>query len=100
MCRMHNPPHPGELLEEYLKPTGLTQQEAADCLDISRQQLGAVLNGRADITPEMAVRLALAFDTTAEFWLNMQMLRDLWMVDQAGLPKVTPIIKPRQRASA
>lgn len=93
MSRMHNPPHPGELLDEYLKPTGLTQQEAADHLGISRPQLNSIINGRARVETEMAVRLALAFDTSAELWLNMQMLRDLWLIDQAGLPKVKPIIK-------
>lgn len=92
MSRMHNPPHPGVLLAEYLEPTRLTQGDAADRLGISRQQLGAVINGRANITPEMAVRLALGFDTSAELWLNMQMLYDLWLIDQAGLPKVKLLI--------
>lgn len=93
MSRMHNPPHPGELLEEILKPTGLTQEEAAEHIGVSRQQLNGVIKGRVRIEAEMAVRLALALDTSAEFWLNAQNLHDLWLIDQAGHPKVKPIIK-------
>lgn len=90
MSRMHNPPHPGEILAEYL-PEDMTQEVAADHFGISRAQLNAIINGRARIETEMAVRLALALETTAEFWLNLQMLHDLWLVDQKGLPKVKPI---------
>lgn len=95
MSRMHNPPHPGELLEEILKPTGLTQEESAEHIGISRQQLNKVIKGHARIEADLAVRLALALNTSAEFWLNAQMLHDLWLVDQAGLPKVKPIIKSK-----
>ena len=76
---MHNPPHPGEILRELcLKPIGLSVTEAAKALHVSRKTLSEILNGRAGISPEMAIRLAIAFDTTAESWLNQQTQYDLW----------------------
>ena len=80
---MHNPPHPGEILKELcLKPLGLTVTEAAKALGVSRKTLSAILNGRAGISPEMAIRLSIAFDTTAEGWLNQQVQYDLWHAEQ------------------
>lgn len=65
--RMHRPPHPGEILRELcLEPLNLSVTDAAASLDVSRNALSAVLNGRAGISPEMAIRLSIAFDTTAE----------------------------------
>jgi addiction module HigA family antidote len=76
---MHNPPHPGEVLKALcLEPMGLTVAEAAKALDVSRNTLSAILNRRANITPEMALRLAIAFDTTPESWLMQQIQYDLW----------------------
>lgn len=81
--RMHHPPHPGEVLSELcLKPLGLTVTEAARALDISRKTLSAILNGRAGISPEMAIRLSMAFDTSAESWLNQQVQYDLWHAER------------------
>ena len=81
--KMHNPPHPGELLRELcLKPLGLTVTEAARALGVSRKTLSAILNERAGISPEMAVRLSLAFGTTAESWMNQQVQHDLWRVER------------------
>jgi addiction module HigA family antidote len=69
--KMPNPPHPGEALRELcLKPLSLTVTRAARALGVSRKTLSSILNGRAGISPEMAVRLSLAFNTTAESWLN------------------------------
>lgn len=80
---MHNPPHPGETLKELcLKPLGLTVTEAAKALGVSRKTLSGILNGRAGISPEMAIRLYIAFDTTAESWLNQQVQHDLWQAEQ------------------
>lgn len=80
--RMHNPPHPGEVLRELcLEPLGLTVTEAAKALGISRKTLSSILNGRAGISAEMAVRLSMAFDTSAESWLNQQMQYDLWQAE-------------------
>jgi addiction module HigA family antidote len=79
----HNPPHPGEILKELcLKPLGLSVTEAAKALGISRKTLSSILNGRAGISPEMAIRLSIAFDTTAESWLNQQLQYDLWQAEQ------------------
>jgi addiction module HigA family antidote len=78
--QMHNPPHPGEVLRELcIEPLGLSVTEAAEGLGVSRKTLSAVLNGRAGISPEMALRLSIAFDTTAESWLNQQTQFDLWV---------------------
>src|SRR5271154_6586247 len=79
--KMHNPPHPGEALKALcLEPLNLTITEVARSLGVSRKTLSAILNGRAGISPEMAVRLSIAFDTTAESWLNQQLQFDLWKV--------------------
>ncbi len=81
--KMHNPPHPGEVLRSLcLEPLGLTVTEAARALDVSRKTLSAILNGRSGISPEMAIRLSLAFDTTAESWLAQQIQYDLWQAEK------------------
>ena len=81
--RMHNPPHPGEVIRELcLKPLGLSVTDAAKHLGISRKALSELLNGRVGVSPEMAVRLSIAFDTTPESWLSMQMEYDLWKAEK------------------
>ena len=78
--KMHNPPHPGEIIRELcIEPLGLSVTEAAEGLGVSRKTLSAILNGRAGISPEMALRLSIAFDTTPESWLNQQTQYDLWV---------------------
>ena len=80
---MHNPPHPGKFIKALcLDPLGLTVTEAARGLGVSRKTLSAILNGRAGISPEMAVRLSIAFDTSAESWINQQTQYDLWHAEQ------------------
>ena len=77
--KMHNPPHPGEVLRQLcLEPLNLTVTDAARSLGVSRKALSSILNGRAGISPEMAVRLSMAFNTSAESWLNQQLQYDLW----------------------
>ena len=79
----HNPPHPGEILRELcLEPLGISVTAAAESLGVSRKTLSAILNGRAGISPEMAIRLSMAFDTSAESWLNQQMQYDLWLAEK------------------
>lgn len=90
MTRMFNPAHPGEVLREYL-PDTMSVTEAARRLGVTRQTLSALLNGRAGVSAEMAIRLAEAFDTTAEMWLLMQSNYDLWEVGQKPHPKVERI---------
>ena len=81
--KMHNPPHPGEILRElWLEPLDLSVTRAAEALGVSRKTLSAILNGRAGISPEMAIRLSKAFGTSAESWLNQQMQFDLWVAEQ------------------
>jgi addiction module HigA family antidote len=81
--KMHNPPHPGEVIRALcLEPLGLTVTDAAAALGVSRKTLSAILNGRAGISPEMAVRLSIAFGTSAESWLNLQTQYDLWHAEK------------------
>ncbi|MGH8478319.1 MAG: HigA family addiction module antitoxin [Gammaproteobacteria bacterium] len=80
---MHNPPHPGEIIKSFcLEPLGVSVTQAAEALGVSRKTLSAILNGRAGISPEMAVRLSIAFDTSAESWLNQQTQYDLWHAER------------------
>ncbi|MDZ7789261.1 MAG: HigA family addiction module antitoxin [Xanthomonadales bacterium] len=80
---MHNPPHPGEVIKELcLEPLSLSVTDAAKALGVSRKTLSAILNGRAGISPEMAIRLSIAFETSAESWMNQQMQYDLWNAEQ------------------
>lgn len=81
--KMHNPPHPGEVLRELcLEPMNLTVTDAARSLGVSRKALSSILNGRTGISPEMAVRLSIAFDTSAESWLSQQLQYDLWHAEK------------------
>jgi addiction module HigA family antidote len=76
---MYNPPHPGETIKEaYLEPLGLTVTETAKALKVTRKTLSAIINGRAGISPAMAIRLSRAFNTTPQLWLNIQQSYDLW----------------------
>ena len=80
---MHNPPHPGEVLKELcIEPLNLTVTDAAKALGVSRKTLSTVIHGRAGISPEMASRLSIAFDTSAESWLRQQSQYDLWQAEQ------------------
>lgn len=80
---MHNPPHPGTIIKSLcLDPLGVSVTQAAQALGVSRKTLSAILNGRAGISPEMAVRLSMAFGTSAESWLNQQTQYDLWHAEQ------------------
>ncbi len=94
--KMHDPPHPGEVLRELcIEPLGLSVTETAEALGVSRKTLSAILNGRAGISPEMAVRLSLAFGTSAESWLNQQAQYDLW-----GAEKKRKSLKVRRLSAA
>jgi addiction module HigA family antidote len=87
---MREPPHPGEAVRELcLKPLGLSVTAAAKGLGISRKALSELLNGRAGISPEMAIRLAKAFGGSPESWMTQQMQYDLWTASrQAAKIKV------------
>ena len=81
MIGKRKPVHPGEaLLEDVIKPLGLTITDAAAHLGVTRKTLSALLNGKASLSPEMAMRIASATNTSPESWLYMQAKLDLWSV--------------------
>lgn len=92
MARMYNPPHPGEILREFL-PEGLTIEEVARRLGVSRVQLSRVLNGHSAMSADMAIRVGLLTSTTPESWLAGQAKWDLWQAAQKPVPAVQPFRK-------
>ena len=86
MTPMHNPPHPGLLLEDYLGDISLS--EAARRIGVTRATLSRIRNGHAGISADMAVRLGLLLGTSAELWLGMQTAYDLWVARQKPQPQV------------
>lgn len=90
MTRMHNPPHPGEILADTVlrEDGGLTVTEFAKRLGVSRVALSRVVNGRAAVSAELAIRLAAALGGSAESWLNMQVAYDLWHAAKRRRPKI------------
>ncbi|MEI7429196.1 MAG: HigA family addiction module antitoxin [Betaproteobacteria bacterium] len=93
MSRMFNPPHPGETLKEDVLPAlGLNVTDAAAQLGVTRPALSRVLNGRAAISPEMALRiegwLGVENGGQADTWILQQAAYDLWKARMAGAPKV------------
>lgn len=82
--RIHSPPHPGEIIRELcVEPLGLTVTEAAKALKISRKTLSTIINGKAGISPEMALRLHRVFGRTPEGWLRLQSQFDLWKAEKS-----------------
>jgi addiction module HigA family antidote len=86
MAQMHNPPHPGEVLREYLGDMEVL--EAAERLKVSRTTMSRVLNGKAGISPDMSLRLADALGTNPAFWSGLQLDYDLWHAAQKRRPKI------------
>ena len=81
---MHNPPHPGEIIREIcVEPLGLTVTKAAESLGVTRKTLSTLLNGKAGISPEMALRLSKVFGRSPEGWLRLQVQFDLWKAEQS-----------------
>jgi len=81
--RMHNPPHPGEILHDlWLEPLGLSITDVAKALNVSRKTVSEIVNGHASVSAEMAIRLELAFGKSAESWLAHQASHDLWHIQQ------------------
>lgn len=90
--RMKSPPHPGRIIrQECIAPLGLTITEAAEKLGVTRQALNNLVNGKAGVSPEMAVRLSKAFGSTPGFWLGLQMQHEL-----AQVAKIASRIKVRR----
>lgn len=82
--KMHNPPHPGLVLREYIE--GMKIGEVAEKLGVSR-----ILNGKTAITPEMATRIGLALNNSPSMWLGMQADYDLWQIEQNQTFHITPL---------
>ncbi len=88
------PTHPGNIIkEDYLKPLSIKVQDMASNLGISRKTLSKIINERGSVTPDMALRLSRAFDTTPELWLNLQKNYDLWHAahDSKAWKSVKPV---------
>ncbi len=93
--------HPGELIrEEYMKPLKLSVTSLAASLGISRKTLSTIVNERAGVTPDMALRLSRAFSTSPELWMNMQQGYDLWVAENGNSDwqKVEPVYVPESAA--
>ena len=92
MTRMHNPPHPGEvLLDGVFTDTGITVTDFAQRIGVTRVALSRVLNGKAGISADMAVRLTAALGGSAESWLHMQADYELWLAEKALKREVAKI---------
>ncbi len=87
--RMHNPAHPGRLLAYYVQGRSVT--EVAKHLGVTRPALSRILNGKAGISADMALRISEAFNTDPDFWLRLQAQRDLWLASRKRRPKVKPL---------
>jgi addiction module HigA family antidote len=78
------PTHPGEmLLEEFLKPMGISQRKLADCIKVPYQRVNELINRKRGISPSTALRLAKFFGNTAGFWMNLQLRWDLYNAQQS-----------------
>jgi len=88
--KMHNPPHPGDVLQDSVLRE-ITVTEFAKRLSVSRVALSRVVNGRAAVRAELAIRLAAALGGSAETWMRMQVAYDLWHAQRRKRPKIRPI---------
>jgi addiction module HigA family antidote len=91
VMRMNNPSHPGRLLAYYLQDKSVT--EVARHLGVTRPALSRILNGKAGISADMALRISEAFNTEPDFWLRLQAQRDLWVASRKRRTKVKPLIQ-------
>jgi addiction module HigA family antidote len=96
------PTHPGEmLLEEFLRPIGMTQTELADRIAVSYPRVNELVNGKRGVTPDTALRLSRLFGTSPEFWLNGQRNWDLWHAlrapEAADIKRIRPVDGPARR---
>ncbi|HCT29035.1 MAG TPA: addiction module antidote protein, HigA family [Stenotrophomonas sp.] len=92
---IHHHPHPGQTIKAMVfDPMDLSVTEAAERLAMSRVALSRVLNGKAGISPDLAIRLEMAGVSTAAFWMGLQSSYDLWLARQHEQPRVLPLIAP------
>ncbi len=87
--RMHNPGHPGNILANYLQDRSVT--EVAKHIGVTRPALSRVLNGKAGVSADMAIRLSEAFDTDPDFWLRLQAQYDLWIASRRKRARIKPL---------
>ena len=92
MSRMHNPPHPGAVLREWL-PDEMTVTDAAASLKVARVTLSKILNGNAGISADMALRLSQWLGTSPDVWMGMQTQFDLWQAGKQKRPAIAPMRK-------
>ena len=88
------PAHPGTIIKgDYLVPLSISIKDMASALGVSRKTLSKIINERGSITPDMALRLSRAFDTTPDLWLNLQKNYDLWQAENlsSGWKTVQPL---------
>lgn len=97
IMKRRKPTSPGEILqEEFLKPLQLSQKELAEHIGCDYKVINRIVNEKVSITPEMAIKLAAAFKTTPNFWLNAQMAVDLWHL-QSKKSNIRPLIRLRRK---
>jgi len=87
--RMHNPAHPGRILAYYLAGRSVTS--VAKHLNVTRPALSRILNGRAGVSADMALRLSEAFNTDPDLWLRLQAQHDLWVASEKNRAKIKPL---------
>ena len=94
MLIKRKPTTPGEILsEEFLRPMNLTQKQLADHVDCDIKVINRIVNERTSLTPEMAIKLAGAFDMTPEFWLNAQQAVDIYRAERKTRKRPKPLLK-------
>jgi addiction module HigA family antidote len=99
MSKLIPPPHPGEtILEDILKPLGMSVNQLAKALGITAARLNDIVRGRRGITADTALRLARYLGTSAEFWLGLQLEYDLRIVEAKTRAAIERRIKPRKVA--
>jgi len=98
MTRMFNPPHPGQIVREYLGEVSVSS--AAQHLGVTRVTLSRLLNGKAGISADMALRLSEALRTTPELWMSMQAQYDLWTASRSRRKRIVPLGKSNLAKSA
>ncbi len=96
------PTHPGEmLLEEFLRPMEITQRELAEAIHVPYQRINQIINGKRGVSPSTALRLAKFFGVSADFWMNIQLRRDLYFAmrsEEKTLHTIQPIAERRNGA--
>ena len=101
MARKLTPITPGEILSmEFIKPLGISQSRLARDLSVPVRRVNEIVQGKRAITPDTALRLAVYFNMTPEFWMNLQSHYDLKLAKQNLLPKIERSVRPAERKAA